>query len=83
MNDGKKKEYAVKLLCEKKSLLGRLPKKSDFDPETVCFIKQKLGPWPRALETAGLKEVTKISAAEKSRLKRERARARRKAEKGQ
>lgn len=83
MNDGKKKEYAVKLLCEKNSLLGRLPKKSDFDPETVCFIKQKLGPWPRALETAGLKEVTKISAAEKSRLKRERARARRKAEKGQ
>lgn len=81
MNGGEKKEYAVKLLCEKYSALGRLPKRSDFEPETACFIKQKLGPWPRALEKAGLKEVTKMSAAEKSRLKRERARARRKAEK--
>lgn len=44
------------MLTDRKNELGRLPKKSDFDSETVCFIKQKLGPWPRALEKAGLKD---------------------------
>ncbi len=51
-----KKLLAIKLLCEKANELGTLPKRSDFDNETVCFIKQKLGPWPRALELAGLKK---------------------------
>ena len=54
-NDSKA-QAAVKLLTDRKNELGRLPKKSDFDSETVCFIKQKLGPWPRALEKAGLKD---------------------------
>ena len=40
--------------------LGRLPKKDDFDVVTLSRIKAFLGPWPRALEAAGLKEVTKI-----------------------
>ena len=48
-------QTAVELLVEKSKSLGRLPKKSDFDSETVCFIKQKLCPWTRALEKAGLK----------------------------
>ena len=51
----RKEQMAVTLLKDKYSSLGRLPKKDDFDSETVCFIKQKLGPWPRALEKAGLK----------------------------
>lgn len=54
-NDSKA-QAAVKLLTDRKNELGRLPKKSDFDSETVCFIKQKLGPWPRALKKAGLKD---------------------------
>ena len=35
--------------------LGRLPKKEDFDEATRARIKAFLGPWPRALEAAGLK----------------------------
>ncbi len=50
-----KTQAAIELLQEKSEKLGRLPQKGDFDSETVCFIKQKLGPWPRALEKAGLK----------------------------
>ena len=71
-----KKDYVLGLLQKKAEELGneRLPKKSDFSPEEVNLIKQKLGPWPRALEEAGLKEKPAISTAEKSRLKRERSR---------
>ena len=57
MSTNAKAKTAIELLIEKKNALGRLPKKSDFDAETVCFIKQKLGPWPRALEKAGLKDA--------------------------
>ena len=35
---------AVAMLCEKYEQLGTLPKRSDFTPSEVCFIKQKLGP---------------------------------------
>lgn len=67
-----KREYAIKLLRDKSIQLGRAPKRSDFSGSEVCLIKQKLGPWPRALEAAGLKEPPAVSSAEKSRLKRER-----------
>ncbi len=67
-----KKQYAIDLLMEKSKQLGRNPKRDDFDSQTQCLIKQKLGPWPRALEQAGLKDVTKISSAEKNRKKRKR-----------
>ena len=67
----KKKEYAIFLLTEKARELGRNPKRADFSDRDVCFIKQKLGPWPRALEAAGLKEPPAVSAKEKSRMKRE------------
>ncbi len=50
-----KKLWAVKLLKEKQSELGRLPKKDDFDEVTRSRIKAFLGPWPRALEAAELK----------------------------
>ncbi len=52
-----KTENALLLLQKKHQELGRVPQKSDFTGEEVCFIKQKLGPWPRALEKAGLKSV--------------------------
>ncbi len=72
MNKEEKTQYAVQILRNKAEELGRLPKKADFDNETVCFIKQKLGAWNRALESAGLKEPPEVSAKDKSRLKRER-----------
>ena len=52
-----KKAWAVEMLCQKEQELGRLPKKDDFDEVTRSRIKAFLGPWPRALEAAGLKEV--------------------------
>lgn len=42
--------YLVK--CSKE--LGRCPKKEDITGHT--YLKQRLGPWPRILERAGLKE---------------------------
>ena len=35
----------------------RYPKRSDFSDGQVRDIKAALGPWPRALEAAGLKEA--------------------------
>ena len=51
-----KKQWAVQQLRAKAAELGRLPKKDDFDEVTRSRIKAFLGPWPRALEAAGLKE---------------------------
>ena len=56
MNDNRKKEWATQQLRKKSELLGRPPKKDDFDAVTLSRIKAFLGPWPRALEVAGLKE---------------------------
>lgn len=53
--DEQKKAWAVRVLQEKARELGRLPLKADFDEVTRSRIKAFLGPWPRALETAGLK----------------------------
>ena len=35
--------------------LSRYPQRSDFDEREVVAIKAFLGPWPRALEAAGIK----------------------------
>lgn len=63
------------LLSEKMKQLekqgeSRYPKRSDFTDEEVCAIKAHLGPWPRALEKAGVKPVTGTSSADKNREKR-------------
>lgn len=50
-------KWAKETLREKSEELGRLPKKADFDEVTRSRIKSFLGPWPRALEAAGLKEI--------------------------
>lgn len=57
MTTGEKKLWAVEALLEKEKEVGRLPKKDDFDEVTRSRIKAFLGPWPRALEAAGLKAV--------------------------
>ncbi len=51
-----KKLWAVELLKQKQTELSRIPHKDDFDEVTRSRIKAYLGPWPRALEAAGLKE---------------------------
>ena len=63
-------ENAAELLRDKAALLGRLPKKTDLSPEEVARIKSALGPWPRALEAAGLKEKKAQSTLDKNREKR-------------
>ena len=50
-----KQTRCIALLQETAKALGRLPQKSDFSPEVIGQIKNILGPWPRALEAAGLK----------------------------
>lgn len=47
--------WAKEQLQSKYNELDRLPKKDDFDEVTRSRIKAFLGPWPRALEAAGLK----------------------------
>ena len=54
------KGECIALLVEKAQSLGRLPMRSDFDPLIKGEIKNVLGPWPRALEKAGLKPVSDI-----------------------
>lgn len=60
MKSEEKKSWAEELLRQKYNELGRLPKKDDFDEPTRSRIKAFLGPWPRALESAGLKEPRTI-----------------------
>ena len=75
---GGSKEKAIAMLCRKSGEIGRLPKKDDFQPEEVGFIKQILGPWPRALEKAGLKEVSRSYINKKARIKASRKKKREK-----
>lgn len=56
MTTDEKKLWAEELLRQKYKELGRIPKKVDFDEPARSRIKAFLGPWPRALEAAGLKE---------------------------
>lgn len=55
----------------------RFPKRSDFEAREVVAIKAFLGPWPRALEAAGLKEPRSDEKRLKTALKRIRSKRRR------
>ena len=68
-----KKQWAMEQLREKNNELGRLPKKDDFDVVTLSRIKAFLGPWPRALETAGLKEPKIMLSKNKKKKKQQTA----------
>lgn len=61
----KNEEWAKKLLREKGEQLGRLPKKDDFSEIDMTRIKAYLGPWPRALEKAGIKPPKKSGSPTK------------------
>jgi len=76
------KEKAIELLQRQAQELvqtgeKRFPKRSDFSDEEVNAIKAFLGPWPRALEAAGLKEKRSTDRLEKNREKRILAKRRR------
>ncbi len=57
MTEEEKAAWAKEQLLSKCRELGRTPKKEDFDNAARSRIKAFLGPWPRALERAGLKEI--------------------------
>ena len=61
MTTDEKKSLAIDLLRQKAEEVGRAPYKDDFDEPTRSRIKAFLGPWPRALEAAGLKEPRPIA----------------------
>lgn len=85
MQSEKKKitrDECIALLVKKQNELtalgeSRFPRRSDFSEPEVVAIKAFLGPWPRALEAAGLKEARSDDRILKNREKRIRA-ARRK-----
>ena len=56
MTEEQQKEWAIAQLQRKANELGHLPRKADFKDIEIIRIKAALGPWPRALEAAGLKE---------------------------
>lgn len=71
MTTEEKIAWAREQLINKYRELGRIPKKEDFDDGARSRIKAFLGPWPRALEAAGLKKQPparkKIKAHQKER----------------
>lgn len=74
----KTKEYYISILKQVAEKENRLPKKSDFSQEDVNRIKGFFGPWPWALEAAGLKESKQEERIAKNREKRLRAKERKK-----
>lgn len=80
------RDGAIALLKNKSEELSRageqrFPRRSDFSEDEVNAIKSFLGPWPRALEAAGLKEAREDGRAEKLLEKRIRAKRARTEEK--
>ena len=50
--------------------LSRYPQRSDFEEREVVAIKAFLGPWPRALEEAGIKPPKEMDRAQKNKERR-------------
>ncbi len=53
---------------------SRYPQRDDFADDEVVAIKAHLGPWPRALEAAGLKPVRDADGQRAAQLKERRIR---------
>lgn len=69
------RQSALSLLQDMHHLLlargeSRYPQRSDFSPQEIVAIKAFLGPWPRALEAAGLKPPRDAARAQKQLEKR-------------
>ena len=70
-----KKEDCIVLLQNKYEALkseglSRYPQRSDFEDREVVAIKAFLGPWPRALEAAGVKPPREDDRAQRIKEKR-------------
>ena len=64
------KEQCIELLRDKNADLlrqapSRYPERGDFTSDEVVAIKAFLGPWPRALETAGIKPANEERLSKK------------------
>ena len=70
------REDCIELIRGKYNETGKIPEKSDFSDYQVMMIKSHLGPWPRAMETAGVKSPRSDEKLEKKREKRLRAKQR-------
>ena len=82
-----KEQYCTSLLRDRYAALqeageDRYPKRADFSVEEVVAIKACFGPWPRALEAAGIKPVNeeKRAAKQQKRIAKKRADRRKKEE---
>jgi len=79
MSDKKyKKEDCITLLKNKYQALlsqgqSRYPKRSDFEEREIVAIKAFLGPWPRALEAAGIKPPRAFNRQQHNKDKRRRS----------
>ncbi len=87
MSASKKEQECAALLKERYAALqaageNRYPKRSDFSAEEVVAVKACFGPWPRALEAAGIKPVNeeKQAAKQKKRIEKKREATKKKAE---
>ena len=71
MSEKLTKQDCINLLVRKHAKLGhaRYPKRADFAEHEVVAIKAFLGPWPRALEAAGIKPARDDGRAEKNKQK--------------
>ena len=79
MSDKKyRKEDCIRLLKDKyfelkENGMNRYPQRSDFEELEVVAIKAFFGPWPRALEAAGIKPPRDDDRVQKNKEKRIRA----------
>ena len=79
MSDKKyRKENCIQLLNNKylelkENGVNRYPQRSDFEDREVVAIKAFLGPWPRALEAAGIKPPRDDDRPQRNKEKRARA----------
>ena len=90
MTDQEKKRRCAELLQARYAALqaageNRYPRRSDFSEEEVVAVKACFGPWPKALEAAGIKPVNpeKQAAKERRRIKAKRDATRKKLEEKQ
>ena len=67
MTEAQRREWAIAQLRQKAEELCKLPRKADFVDVDCIRIKAALGPWPRALEAAGLK-IPKTEAMQKKKI---------------
>lgn len=64
------KEYCIELLQRRYKETGIYPRKADFSVAEMSAIKSYFGPWPRALEAAGIKEAKENTKADRRKQKR-------------